>query len=84
VPETDVVKLEMSVAEGIKFIMSLGAVSPAYLSQEGVVAIEAMGDSKRTNLRRNGEAHGDFVRHKVFDNDPCRLKVYSGEERTSS
>ena len=28
VPEADVIKLEMSVAEGIKFIMSLGAVSP--------------------------------------------------------
>ncbi|HEU5070715.1 MAG TPA: DUF502 domain-containing protein [Verrucomicrobiae bacterium] len=30
VPEADVIKLEMSVPEGIKFIMSLGAVSPSY------------------------------------------------------
>jgi uncharacterized membrane protein len=34
VPEADVVKLDMSVADGLKFIMSLGSVSPAYPSQE--------------------------------------------------
>jgi len=32
VPEADVVKLDMSVADGIKYIMSLGSVSPAYPS----------------------------------------------------
>jgi uncharacterized membrane protein len=74
VPETDVVKLEMSVAEGIKFIMSLGAVSPAYLAHEEV---EAAVDSKRTIPRRNGEAHEDFARDKVFDNVSCRLKIYT-------
>jgi len=30
VPESDVIKLEMSVADGIKFIISLGAVAPEY------------------------------------------------------
>jgi uncharacterized membrane protein len=30
VPEADVIKLEMSVADGIKFIISLGAVAPEY------------------------------------------------------
>ena len=30
VPETEVVKLEMSVADGIKFIISLGSISPEY------------------------------------------------------
>lgn len=30
VPESEVIKLEMSVAEGIKFIISLGAVAPEY------------------------------------------------------
>ena len=31
VPEEKVTKLEMSVADGIKFIISLGAVSPSFL-----------------------------------------------------
>ena len=31
VPESEVIRLEMSVADGIKFIISLGAVSPEYL-----------------------------------------------------
>jgi uncharacterized membrane protein len=31
VPEKDIIKLEMSVADGIKYIMSLGSVAPAYL-----------------------------------------------------
>ena len=30
VPESQVTKLEMSVADGIKFIISLGAISPEY------------------------------------------------------
>lgn len=34
VPERDVFKLEMSVAEGIKFIISLGAISPDQQKQE--------------------------------------------------
>ena len=55
VPETDVVKLDMSVADGIKFIMSLGSVSPAYLSREKGCIAEAL-DSKGSGLRRNGEA----------------------------
>ena len=56
VPETDVVKLEMSVADGIKFIMSLGSVSPAYLSQKKVLTAQVVGDLERSGLRRNGEA----------------------------
>jgi hypothetical protein len=32
VPEGDLVKLDMSVVDGIKFIMSLGSVSPVYLA----------------------------------------------------
>ena len=31
VPESDIIKLDMSVADGIKFIISLGAVAPEYL-----------------------------------------------------
>jgi uncharacterized membrane protein len=31
VPDSEVIKLEMSVADGIKFIISLGAVAPEYL-----------------------------------------------------
>lgn len=34
VAETDVIKLDMSVADGIKFIMSLGSVAPAFDSKE--------------------------------------------------
>ena len=30
VPESDVIKLDMSVADGIKFIISLGAIAPEY------------------------------------------------------
>jgi uncharacterized membrane protein len=56
VPEIDVIKLEMSVADGIKFIMSLGSISPGYLSQEAVLTAEAVGDSKGSGLRRNREA----------------------------
>jgi uncharacterized membrane protein len=61
VPEADVVKLEMSVADGIKFIMSLGSVSPAYFSQERVSTAEAVEDAKRSGFLRNGEADWDFV-----------------------
>jgi uncharacterized membrane protein len=60
VPEGDVVKLEMSVAEGIKFIMSLGSVSPAYVSREGVFTGEAVGHSKGSGLRSNGKPEWDF------------------------
>jgi uncharacterized membrane protein len=60
VPEGDVVKLEMSVADGIKFIMSLGSVSPAYLSREGVYTGEAVGHSKGSGLRSNGEPGWSF------------------------
>jgi uncharacterized membrane protein len=42
VPETDVVKLTMSVSDGLKFIMSLGSVSPAYPSREK--AIQDLGE----------------------------------------
>ena len=61
VPEADVVKLEMSVADGIKFIMSLGSVTPACVSRNRDLAVEGAGDSKRTIPRRHGEAHGNFV-----------------------
>ena len=36
VPEADVTKLEMSVADAIKFIISLGSVSPEYPAPEGL------------------------------------------------
>jgi uncharacterized membrane protein len=40
VPESEVTKLEMSVADGLKFIISLGAISPEYipLPREGTAA----------------------------------------------
>ena len=39
VPEKEVVKLEMTVAEGIKFIMSLGAIAPAYTPPASVLQV---------------------------------------------
>jgi len=55
VPEADVVKLEMSVTDGLKFIMSLGSVSPAYLPQELVTAAAA-GGSRESNPGGSREA----------------------------
>ena len=56
VPEADVVKLDMSVADGIKFIMSLGSVSPAYPFQEEARSAGAAGNSKGAGLLGKGEA----------------------------
>jgi len=53
VPEADVVKLDMSVADGLKFIMSLGSVSPAYVSQETALGAGAARDSTEPGLPRN-------------------------------
>jgi uncharacterized membrane protein len=80
VPESDVVKLEMSVADGIKFIMSLGSVSPAYLSREKVLAAEVEGFSKRAGLRSNGEGGRNFV----SSASSPRIVVHSGlsQDRT--
>jgi uncharacterized membrane protein len=41
VPEDKVIKLEMSVAEGIKYIISLGSVAPEYVPP-GAIKVEAM------------------------------------------
>jgi uncharacterized membrane protein len=61
VAEADVVELEMSVADGLKFIMSLGSVSPAYLSQEQALTSEALRDPKSSALPRNGDEDWDLV-----------------------
>ncbi len=57
VPEADVLKLEMSVADGLKFIMSLGSISPGYLAQDPALTVVAGG------LRGGGlgQADGSFV-----------------------
>jgi uncharacterized membrane protein len=60
VPETDVVKLEMSVTDGVKFIMSLGSVSPAYLDKEQILTEGAAGHSKSPGLRSNGATAWNF------------------------
>ena len=57
VPESDVVKLEMSVTAGLKFIMSLGSVSPAYPALEKTFNAVPAGVSNRSSLPRNGEAN---------------------------
>jgi len=61
VPEADLVKLEMSVADGLKFIMSLGSVSPACFPLEEIIAAVAPKNSTRSGRRRNGEADWNFV-----------------------
>jgi uncharacterized membrane protein len=55
VPESEIVKLDMSVAEGIKFIMSLGSVSSAYFS-EGYFPNAEMVFSKGSGIPKNGKA----------------------------
>ncbi|MBI4660654.1 MAG: DUF502 domain-containing protein [Verrucomicrobia bacterium] len=61
VPEEDVIKLEMSVADGIKFIMSLGSVSPAYASHENGLEAVVVTDSTRPGIVRDGEARGNVA-----------------------
>jgi uncharacterized membrane protein len=41
VPESDIVRLDMSVADGIKYIISLGAISPDHAGHPGVPQAEA-------------------------------------------
>lgn len=53
-PEADVIKLEMSVADGIKFIISLGAVAPEYLPAGTPLAAPVLpipGSGQRQDLR---------------------------------
>jgi len=56
VPEADVIELDMSVADGIKFIMSLGSVSPAYTSQEEILRAVGAAGSNGSGVPRNGKA----------------------------
>jgi uncharacterized membrane protein len=56
VPEAEVVKLDMSVANGIKFIMSLGSVSPAYHSQAHLLSAGSAGESQAAGLLPTGDA----------------------------
>jgi uncharacterized membrane protein len=57
--EIEVVRLDMSVADGLKFIMSLGSVSPDYTSQEQLLT--AAGGSRDSGLGGNGEADVNLV-----------------------
>lgn len=56
VKETDIVKLDMSVAEGIKFILSLGSVAPAYHSKEHALDGIKAADSRALTILENSEA----------------------------
>ena len=56
VPEADVVKLDMSVADGIKFIMSLGSVSPTYASSAEAIGAGTAERSKGAGSFGKGEA----------------------------
>jgi uncharacterized membrane protein len=55
VRDTDIVKLDMSVTEGIKFIMSLGSVCPVNLSEEYVPNTDMM-YSTGSGFPKNGKA----------------------------
>lgn len=59
VPEPDLIKLDMSVADGLKFIMSLGSVSPAYFPPGTIFSAETAGSSNGTGLIHKGEAERD-------------------------
>lgn len=61
VPEAEVVKLDMSVTDGIKFIMSLGSVSPVCPPQEAIPSVGAAGLSTGPGLLRKGEADWSLV-----------------------
>ena len=56
VPQKQVVKLDMSVADGIKFIMSLGSVAPDYAPQAKALAGVNSVDSKRDGDAGKNEA----------------------------
>jgi uncharacterized membrane protein len=55
VREADVVKLDMSVADGIKFIVSLGSVSPAYPAPEDLLGAGTAGSSTEPAMRGKGD-----------------------------
>jgi len=61
VPEADVFKLDMSVADGLKFIMSLGSVSPAYRSPDRELAAGAADDSTGSGHGANDQVDWTFV-----------------------
>lgn len=71
VPQADVVKLDMSVADGIKFIMSLGSVSPAYPSQEAVLSTGAAENAEGPALVGKGEVDWRLPSPGP-DRKPCR------------
>ena len=60
-PEADVVRLEMSVADGIKFIMSLGSISPRYRSRETDLAADGVVAPERPDPGRNGAAQNPVL-----------------------
>jgi uncharacterized membrane protein len=66
VPEEDVIKLEMSVADGIKFIMSLGSVSPACASHENALEAVTVADATRSGSLGNGVAKGNVASGSLF------------------
>ena len=53
VPQEQIIKLEMSVADGIKFIMSLGSVAPEYVPAGGAATVN--GSRVAVNTPRLGE-----------------------------
>jgi uncharacterized membrane protein len=61
-PEADVVPLDMSVADGIKFIMSLGSVSPVYVSQADAVSAKPGRDSKMLGVFGKAKAGWGFAK----------------------
>jgi uncharacterized membrane protein len=60
VPEADVVTLKMSVADGIKFIMSLGSVSPAWAARAEPLHEGATRGLQGTGLPDQSEAGGSL------------------------
>jgi len=60
-PETEVVRLAMSVADGIKFIMSLGSVSPSCPSSADVLPARVGGDILKPTFFGACERHWSLV-----------------------
>jgi uncharacterized membrane protein len=67
VPETEVVKLDMSVADGIKFIMSLGSVSPACPAASQPARARAEVDSQWSAVLGEGEVRSKSCRPFTHD-----------------
>jgi uncharacterized membrane protein len=75
VREAEIVKLDMTVTEGIKFIMSLGSVSPEFPSEGFVPGLE-MTFSKGSGISKNGKI--------MMTNESDELNQFEGSAKDNN